>query len=183
MNDYTQLFKDSNELRIGNFRCRYVRDAGVIYLSEECGHPLVFVLAGSLTAHSMMSRTLPAGNLMAINQKKIRECSCTAGTVILEYFSPPRFTYYLDSCSDAFHLPFSEPIPIMPALREWLDGELPRSWQAEPTHDELCVQRKAFARIMTNYPQHVMQELYVCFYACATSNCKDCDKEMLSYNL
>lgn len=178
MTDYTTLFHDSDILTFGGFRITYHRQGGEVMLSDACSHPLVFVLQGSLTVKGRwQNRTVPQGSLMAVNQKKIQECRCEADTIIIEYLCSPRFVAYLDRCSDTFDESFSHLTPISPALYAWFDGEFATQWPADPSPDELCVQRKAFATIMSSYPQHLLQELYICFYACSTGDCKNCDKD------
>lgn len=178
MNNFTILFRDNNKHHFGNLRCTLYREAGMVNLSKSNSHLLVFVLDGSLEVSEIFIGRLAAHHLMAINVQKIRSCTCTAGTIILEFIPPPRLTYYLNHCSNAFNASFSTPRPILPELGEWISGELAKTWSEEPTQEELCIQRKSFARIMNRYPPHLLNELYVCFYACASGDCGKCNKEI-----
>ena len=177
--DYIKLFGDRDVITVGNFQCKQYRIKEEVTFSTN-KFSIIFVLAGKMTVNSLChSCVLEAGNLIAINQSKITNCICEDNTIILEYCPSSRLTFFLTHCSSAFDSPYSGVVPILSSLESWINEQLMKDSSLDYSDEDLCNQRKEFAKIMISYPRSQIQELYVVFFACASGDCENCEKSTL----
>lgn len=175
--DYPALFKNTDRLDGGNFfRYLHYRCGGLESLECECRFPMLFVLHGSLDMRFKYSAcTVDAGNMVVIDTAMLAEYHTAEHTVVLVYAPPQRLSYFLGECSRLFDACFSEIVPILPPLQEWI-GILSEQctqevhWTSEDEHEQ-C---RELASILMTYSHQVLGELYAPFSVCAMGNCEHC---------
>lgn len=175
--DYLTLFKNTDRLDGGDFfRFLHYRCGGPKSLECGCRFPMLFVLQGSLKMHFKYSGCIvDAGNIIVIDTEMLTEFHAAEYTVVLVYMPPERLSYFFSQSSQIFDTCFSQIVPILPPLQEWIDHLLEQcsqevSWTNEGTH-VLC---RELATILIAYSRRDLGELYAPFTVCARGNCERC---------
>lgn len=180
--DYLSLFKETDIQDGGdNFRCLYYREGGDTQLICRSSYPMLFVLQGSLEIHFMYDLcTVTAGNLTVIDAKALTKYRVAADTIVLVYRPPLRLELIFRQCSAVYDASYSELVPILPPLANWIDQLLAEHMQGKVwISTEAHEQRQALAQIMMqDYPRRLLGELYAAFAACVLGDCEKCRQEL-----
>lgn len=181
--DYRTLFDETCRLDMGeNFCCFYYPGAGTAQLDCESKYPMLFVLQGALDMRlGYDTPRIEAGNLCVVDRSKLMEYRTKASTVIMVYQPPPRLSALFSTCCHIYQMASSENVPILPALREWIDIQLEKSVQGRRCMgEEAHRQRKELLHILTSYTRKELNELATPFSVCPLGDCEKCDESMSS---
>lgn len=176
--NYLNLFQNTDLLDGGdNFRCLYYRQGGATQLICRSNYPMLFVLQGALEMRfKYHTCTVVAGNLVVINVKALDNFVVAKDTIVLVYRPPLRLEMLFSQCSQVYEAPFSEIVPILTSLQEWIDKLLTEHLQGKVWLDKQAhEQRRELAYIlMQNYPRRQLGELHAAFSACTMGACEKC---------
>lgn len=175
--DYRALFRHSETLDGGeNFCCLCYRERGATRL--ECGsvYPMLMVLQGGLDmSFGYNTCRIEAGQIVVIDTAALTRYSPAAGTIVLAYRPPQRLSGFFHQCTQTFRTSFSQIVPILPPLWQWIDARLTEYARGiRHTGEAAHEQRRELARIFTAYPRRFLGELYAPFTVCAMGDCDRC---------
>lgn len=176
--NYMSLFQNTDLLDGGdNFCCLYYRDGGVTQLIYRSTNPMLFVLQGELQMHSKYHTCIAeAGNMVVLDATVLDSLCVAQDTIVLVYCPPRRLEMLFNQCSKVYDAPFSEIVPILPSLKEWIEKLLTEHLQGKVwLYEQAHAQRRELAHILIyNYPRRQLGEMYAAFSACALGDCEKC---------
>ena len=181
--DYRALFKVNDMLDCGdNFCCRYYR-GGMAPLTCRDRYPMLFLLQGALEMRFRFNKChIDAGELVVIDREDLAEYRPSREAVVLIYTPSQRLSEVFGQCCRVYETPFSQVVPILPHLAEWIGVLLEQSaCGIRRTGEEAHGQRRELARILMSYPRKVLGELSTAFSACALGDCERCRREVCMY--
>lgn len=158
------------------FRYLHYRCEGPKSLECACCFPMLFVLHGALEMRFKYSScAVDAGNMVVVNTEMLSEYHTSEHTVVLVYTPPKRLSEFFDQSSRLFDSSFSDIVPILPPLQEWIgilseECRHGRRWTSEDEH----VRCRELASILMTYSHRVLGELFAPFSVCAMGDCERC---------
>lgn len=179
--NYQKLFEQTDLLDGGdNFRCLYYRQGGDAELICQSRYPMLFVLQGSLEMRFKYEQcTVETGNIVVIDVPTLMAFCTSPDTIVLVYRPPLRLADFFAQCSKMYDACFSEQVPILPPMQEWIDKLLTEHVQGKVWLNEQAHQQcRELARILIKYTRQQLGELYAAFSTCTMGDCEKCQMEV-----
>lgn len=168
--DYLARFKEKDfPWRKNPFAFTVYHPEDRVFFPESGRVVIIAVLEGSVDLYfPAYYQRVENGYLTVLDRNTLVRGVCNKDSFLLEYTPSDQLVYYLDKCHFAFHKPCLSNIPIRPDLKQWIDS-LITSFENDPSdlsQPQSQAMRKKLAELMLNYPQELLEELYVALTAC-----------------
>lgn len=86
-------------------------------------YSLLFVLQGAVEVlFRGAGRHLEAGQFFAFQNKALQSLYANKDTTLIIHYPPEEVNRYLAVCVDAFRMPSSQAMPILPSVARWIEG-------------------------------------------------------------